>query len=100
MSPNRIKIHFDGGSVEIYGDMFSDMLTSWALALFERQKQAQAELAKISLRDDGRKDQFATACFNYDDAESRLRIADAIEKVFHNRAVEPKHYVQPILEGP
>lgn len=28
--PNRIKIIFDGGAAEVYGDIFSDMLTCFA----------------------------------------------------------------------
>jgi hypothetical protein len=77
-TPNRIKIIFDGGVAEIYGDMMHDMLTCWYNQLYERQKDAQAEV-------------------NYDDAESRMKICGAIERVFKNRSDEPKTYIQ---EGP
>lgn len=94
MKPNRIVITFDGGTAEVYGDIFSDMLTCFANQLYERQKDAKAKLAGIDLGDDDRKEKFAQAAFEYDDAESRLAIVDKIEKVFHNRG-EPMTYIQP-----
>ncbi len=93
--PNRIKIVFDGGTAEVYGDIFSDMLTSYANNLYDRQKQAQADAAKVDLSHDDRKEKFAHAAFNYDDAESRLVIVDKIEKVFRNRTGTAASYVQP-----
>lgn len=93
--PNRIKIVFDGGTAEVYGDIFSDMLTCFANQLYERQKEAQAKLAAIDLSDDERKEKFGQAAFEYDDAESRLEIVDKIEKVFRNRTGEPVSYTQP-----
>ena len=96
-TPNRIQIIFDGGVAEIYGDMMNDMLTCWYNQLYERQKNAQAEVAAIQLLSDSRMEDFKSACFNYDDAESRMKICDAIEMVFKNRSGEPKTYIQ---EGP
>jgi hypothetical protein len=96
-TPNRIKIIFDGGVAEIYGDMMHDMLTCWYNQLYERQKDAQAEVAAIQLRSDFRMEEFKAGCFNYDDAESRMKICGAIERVFKNRSGEPKTYIQ---EGP
>ena len=94
MTPNRIKIIFDDGTAEIYGDMMNDMLTCWWNQLYERQKAAQAEAAVIQLRSDFRMEAFKAACINYDDAESRMKICDDIEKVFKNRSGEPKTFIQ------
>jgi len=94
MTPNRITIMFDGGKAEIYGDMMSDMLTCWANQLYQRQKNAQAQVAAINLRNDYRMEEFKAACVNYDDADSRLAICDAIEKVFSNRTGEQIAFIQ------
>ena len=94
MIPNRIKIIFDGGTAEIYGDMMCDMLTCWYNQLHERQKSAQADVAAIKLNSDFRMEGFKAACFNYDDAKSRMVICDEIEKVFKNRSGEPKTFIQ------
>ena len=93
--PNRIKIVLDGGTAEIYGDIFSDMLTCYANTLYDRQKDAQAKLAAVSLGDPDRKEKFGQAAFEYDDAESVLAIVDGIEKVFRNRPGVAGSYVQP-----
>lgn len=93
-TPNRIVIRFDGGTAEVYGDIFSDMLTCFANQLYKRQEDAKAKLADIYLGDPDRKEKFAQAAFEYDDAESRLDIVDAIEKVFRNRN-DAISYVQP-----
>lgn len=92
----------DGGTAEVYGDIFADMLTSYYLALGDRQKKAQQELADIKLSDDFRTEKFKAAAFNYDDADSRMQIVDQVEKVFKNgsthggtREVVPISYVQP-----
>lgn len=103
MTPNRIKITMDGGTAEVYGDVFSDMLTCYYLQLSARQKNAQEELTKIDLGDDFRTEKFKAAVFNYDDAESRIKIVDEIEKVFKNGSTHggtrplplPISYVQP-----
>lgn len=95
MNPTRIKILFEGGVAEIYGDIFADMATVYALALYDRQKAAKAKLAAIDLGDDNRRAQFNTAAHEYDDAESRLAIIDQVEKVFKNRGVATIEYVQP-----
>lgn len=92
--PNRIKMIFDGGTAEIYGDVFSDMLTSYANQLYQRQADAKAKLAAIDLGDGDRKEKFGQAAFEYDDAESRLEIVDKIEKVFRSRTAAAP-YVQP-----
>lgn len=94
MIPNRIIIIFDGGTAEIYGDMMSDMLTCWYNQLHERQKSAQAEVAAIKLNSNFRMEEFKAACFNYDDAESRMVICENIEKVFKNRSDSPKTFIQ------
>lgn len=91
--PNRIKMIFDGGVAEIYGDIFSDMLASYADQLHQRQADAKAKLATIDLGDDDRKEKFGQAAFEYDDAESCLEIVDKIEKVFRNRG-DAASYVQ------
>lgn len=93
-TPNRIKIIFDGGVAEIDGNMMNDMLTCWWDQLYERQKKAQAEAAAVQLRSDFRMEEFKAACFNYDDAESRMKLCDAVEKVFKNRSGEPKTFIQ------
>lgn len=82
--PNHIKIVMDGGTAEIYGDIFADMLTAYYLALVDRQKKAQEELTKIDLSDNFRTEKFKAAAFNYDDADSRIGILDQVEKVFKN----------------
>ncbi|MEO8299942.1 MAG: hypothetical protein ABI574_19290 [Burkholderiales bacterium] len=96
MTPNRIRITTDGGIAEVYGDIFSDMLVEYSLALSERKKKAQEQMGAISLGGDFRRQQFSAACIEYDDAESRMGILDAIEKVFKNRTGVPVSYVQPI----
>lgn len=100
MNPNRIKIVFDGGIAEIYGDIFSDMLVCWSNQLFERQKAQEGQLAHIRLSDTSeRQAQFAAICINYDDAAASLEISDQISKVFrHTNIKEPKRYVQPARE--
>jgi hypothetical protein len=94
MVPNRIKIVFDGGTAEIYGDTMSDMLTCWYNQLHKRQKDAQTQVAAIKLHSNFRKEEFAAACINYDDAESRMKICDKIEKVFKNRSDAAITFVQ------
>lgn len=104
--PNRIKIVMDGGTAEVYGDIFADMLTAYYLALADRQKKAQEELTKIDLSDDFRTEKFKAAAFNYDDAEAITKIVEQVEKVFKNgndhggtREVVPITYLQPDHNG-
>lgn len=94
MTTRTITIVTDGGTAEIYSDIFADMLTMYVLAMGARQKKAQDELAAIKLDDDYRTEKFQAACFNYDDAVSRERIAEQVEKVFKNRGALPLTYVQ------
>jgi hypothetical protein len=94
-APNRIKLHFDGGTAEIYGDIMADMLACYANRLHDRKKEAHVKVAAIKLFDDTRNFLFQQAAAEFDDATSRLEIVDQIEQVFKNRAVEIKHYTQP-----
>jgi hypothetical protein len=94
-APNRIKIVFDGGTAEIYGDVFSDMVTCYANRLYDRRKEATAKLATIQLNDENRLSKFKDQAYQYDYATSLLAIVDNVEKVFKNHKDTKLEYVQP-----
>lgn len=96
MTPNRIKIVFDAGTAEIYGDIMSDMLTVYANHMYDRQKEAKEKLAKVDLDDPDRKHAIGQACFEHDDAAWRLSVCDKIEAVFRGKL--PNGYQQPAPE--
>lgn len=90
--PQRIKIVFEAGTAEIYGDIFADILTTYYLAMSDRQKEQQKNLAQIELNFDDRLVKFKQCMFEFDDADSRQTIVEEIEKVFKGQKTS---YTQP-----